>query len=41
MLKVASLSAASPRPFGTTLREVRFEVRAGEGLGNGGVEGNG
>ncbi|EAR50445.1 sugar ABC transporter, ATP-binding protein [Oceanicola granulosus HTCC2516] len=41
MLEVAGLSAASPRPFGTALRDIGFEVRAGEVLGIGGVAGNG
>jgi simple sugar transport system ATP-binding protein len=40
-LKVAGLSVASANPFGTTLRDVSFEVRKGEVLGIGGVAGNG
>lgn len=40
-LKVAGLSARSPGEFGTSLKDVSFEVRAGEVLGIGGVAGNG
>jgi simple sugar transport system ATP-binding protein len=40
-LTVEGLSVASATPFGTRLREVSFEVRAGEVLGIGGVAGNG
>jgi simple sugar transport system ATP-binding protein len=41
LLAVAGLSVASGSPFGTSLRDVSFEVRAGEVLGIGGVAGNG
>ncbi|SLN45156.1 Galactose/methyl galactoside import ATP-binding protein MglA [Pseudoruegeria aquimaris] len=41
LLKVSGLSVASTTPFGTTLKNVHFEVRAGEVLGIGGVAGNG
>ncbi|MCT8161192.1 ABC transporter ATP-binding protein [Pseudoruegeria sp. SHC-113] len=41
LLKVAGLSVASANPFGTSLKNVHFEVRAGEVLGIGGVAGNG
>ncbi|MDA7428560.1 ABC transporter ATP-binding protein [Primorskyibacter aestuariivivens] len=40
-LKVAGLSAKSPNEFGTSLKDISFEVRAGEVLGIGGVAGNG
>ena len=40
-LRVAGLSLPSAHAFGTALREVSFEVRAGEILGIGGVAGNG
>ena len=40
-LKVAGLSAKSPGEFGTSLKDISFEVRAGEVLGIGGVAGNG
>ncbi|MGB2893460.1 MAG: ABC transporter ATP-binding protein [Albidovulum sp.] len=40
-LTVERLSAASPSAFGTSLKEVSFEVRQGEVLGIGGVAGNG
>lgn len=41
VLSVSDLSAASPNPFGTSLKDVSFSVRAGEVLGVGGVAGNG
>jgi len=41
LLEVRGLSVAPASPFGTPLRDVRFEVRAGEVLGIGGVAGNG
>lgn len=41
VLQVAGLSVASPNPFGTSLRDVSLELRAGEVLGIGGVAGNG
>ncbi|PWK59361.1 ABC transporter ATP-binding protein [Roseicyclus mahoneyensis] len=41
LLAVAGLSLSSGSPFGTSLRDVTFEVRAGEVLGIGGVAGNG
>jgi simple sugar transport system ATP-binding protein len=41
LLAVEGLSVASASPFGTSLRDVTFEVRAGEVLGIGGVAGNG
>ncbi len=41
VLKIKNLSAASSNPFGTTLKDVSFEVRKGEVLGIGGVAGNG
>ena len=40
-LTVERLSVASPSAFGTSLKEVSFEVRQGEVLGIGGVAGNG
>lgn len=40
-LSVSGLSVASPSAFGTSLKDVRFEVRQGEVLGIGGVAGNG
>ncbi|MCJ7871131.1 ABC transporter ATP-binding protein [Marinovum sp. 2_MG-2023] len=40
-LKVDGLSAKSPGEFGTSLKDISFEVRAGEVLGIGGVAGNG
>ena len=40
-LQVAGLSVASPIPFGTSLKEVSFEVSRGEILGIAGVAGNG
>ncbi|GGL68301.1 ABC transporter ATP-binding protein [Wenxinia marina] len=41
VLQLDGLTAASPRPFGTALKDVSVEVRAGEVLGIGGVAGNG
>ncbi|MEX5728309.1 ABC-type uncharacterized transport system ATPase subunit [Rhodovulum iodosum] len=41
MLKVEGLSLPSSNPFGTSLKDVTFSVRAGEVLGIGGVAGNG
>jgi simple sugar transport system ATP-binding protein len=41
LLRVAGLTLAPASPFGTTLRDIGFEVRAGEVLGIGGVAGNG
>ena len=40
-LRVAGLSLPAGHAFGTALRDVSFEVRAGEILGIGGVAGNG
>lgn len=40
-LEVTGLSAASPIPFGTSLKDVTFTVRRGEVLGIAGVAGNG
>ncbi|WP_323766389.1 ABC transporter ATP-binding protein [Marinovum sp.] len=40
-LAVRHLSARSPNAFGTALKDISFEVRAGEVLGIGGVAGNG
>ena len=40
-LKVTGLSVASPSAFGTSLKDIGFEVRQGEVLGIGGVAGNG
>lgn len=40
-LAVRGLSARSPNAFGTALKDISFEVRAGEVLGIGGVAGNG
>ncbi|WP_204113284.1 ABC transporter ATP-binding protein [Shimia biformata] len=41
VLDVTGLSVASSNPFGTTLKNIHFRVRAGEILGLGGVAGNG
>lgn len=41
LLQVSGLSMPSPGAFGTPLRDITFEVRAGEVLGLGGVAGNG
>lgn len=41
VLDVAGLSLAPSNPFGTTLKNIHFTVRAGEILGLGGVAGNG
>ena len=41
ILALNSVSAASPSAFGTSLRDISVEVRAGEVLGIGGVAGNG
>ena len=41
VLRVDRLSLASRNPFGTSLKEVSFELREGEVLGIGGVAGNG
>jgi len=41
ILSVTGLSAVSPSAFGMALRDISFEVRAGEVLGIGGVAGNG
>ena len=41
VLAVQGLDMAQSDPFGTTLRQVAFEVRAGEILGIAGVSGNG
>ena len=40
-LAVAHLSARSPNPFGTALKDISFTVRQGEILGIAGVAGNG
>ncbi|MBL4916227.1 ABC transporter ATP-binding protein [Szabonella alba] len=40
-LEVRDLSAASPIPFGTSLKQVNFTLRKGEVLGIAGVAGNG
>ncbi len=40
-LQVRGLSAASPIPFGTSLKDVTFSVQRGEVLGIAGVAGNG
>ena len=40
-LKLDHVSLASASPFGTSLKDVSFEVREGEVLGIGGVAGNG
>lgn len=40
-LRLAGLSHASPDPFGTDLRDLHLEVRAGEIVGIAGVSGNG
>ncbi len=40
-LSVQGLSMASSNPFGTSLKDISFEVRQGEVLGIGGVAGNG
>ncbi|WP_435166545.1 ABC transporter ATP-binding protein [Falsirhodobacter sp. 1013] len=41
MLEVTGLSAPSPIPFGTALKDIRLSVRKGEVLGIAGVAGNG
>lgn len=41
VLKLDRLCAPPPRQFGTALRDISIEVRAGEVLGIGGVAGNG
>lgn len=41
LMKVSNLSAASPAKFGTSLKDLSFELRAGDVLGIGGVAGNG
>ena len=40
-LQVTGLTAGSPNPFGTTLKDISFSVRHGEILGIAGVAGNG
>ena len=40
-LEVKNLSAKSANPFGTSLKDVSFQIRKGEVLGIGGVAGNG
>ena len=41
LLRVDSLTMPAPAAFGTPLRDISFELRAGEVLGVGGVAGNG
>jgi len=41
LLTLKNLSVKSPNPFGTSLKDVSFDVREGEVLGIGGVAGNG
>ncbi|MDO6520749.1 ABC transporter ATP-binding protein [Shimia thalassica] len=41
VLEVKNLSLSSSNPFGTRLKDISFEVQAGEILGLGGVAGNG
>jgi len=41
LLTLKNLSVNSPNPFGTSLKDVSFDVREGEVLGIGGVAGNG
>ncbi len=41
VLAVRGLNMPSPNPFGASLKNIHFEVRAGEVLGIGGVAGNG
>lgn len=41
ILSVSNLSLPAPGAFGTPLRDITFELRAGEVLGLGGVAGNG
>ncbi|SDE36134.1 ABC transporter ATP-binding protein [Limimaricola pyoseonensis] len=41
VLELKGLSAPAPRAFGTALRDIDLELRAGEVLGIGGVAGNG
>ncbi len=41
VLEIDGLSVASSNPFGTSLKDVKLQVRAGEVVGIGGVAGNG
>lgn len=41
LLELRGLNVTPANPFGTSLRDIAFEVRAGEVLGIGGVAGNG
>ncbi len=41
LLSVNALTLAAATPFGTSLKDITFEIRAGEVLGIGGVAGNG
>lgn len=41
LMKIKGLSAPSPAEFGTSLKDVTLEIRAGDVIGIGGVAGNG
>lgn len=41
LMQIAGLSAPSPAEFGTSLKDINLEVRAGDVIGIGGVAGNG
>jgi simple sugar transport system ATP-binding protein len=41
LMQINSLSAASPAEFGTSLKDITLEIRAGDVIGIGGVAGNG
>jgi len=41
LMQINGLSAPSPREFGTSLKDIRLDVRAGDVIGVGGVAGNG
>ena len=41
LMQISGLSAASPAEFGTSLKDISLDVRAGDVIGIGGVAGNG